>query len=131
LRAAYRDSVQRALSAQESAGATQRALLEVATLSYREALQDLVSAPFRRTLDPSAIAELVDAVLAPFAGFSQELIASAIRANHSSCALRAFPEEARPDPEYLSVIRADLQSPLDEYERQVEQLLRGAPPSAG
>lgn len=129
--AVYQDSVRRALSAQDSEGVTQRALLEAAATAYRAALKELASAPFvRGAIEPGARAEHRDAVLAPLAGFSQELIASALKVNQTSCALRAFPAEARPDREYLYVIRSDLQSLVDEFERQVERLLGAAPPSA-
>jgi monoamine oxidase len=123
----YVDGITRALSGQDSADATQRALLEAAASAYRGALKDLASAPFLDgALDPAMAIEHVEAILAPFAGFSQELIGLALRSNQTSCAMRAFPDEARPSDEYLLVIRSDLRNIHEEFERQVRLHIRMA-----
>ena len=127
----YRDSVQRALSSEESQGVTQRALLEAAASVYRGVLSELASAEFpRRKLEPSEIGEHANAVLASLAELNQELVRDAMKTNQTSCALRAFPEEARPDDEYLQIIRSDLQTLLQEFKRRVERLLGALPSSA-
>jgi hypothetical protein len=41
----------------------------------------------------------------------------------------AHPHEARPYSEYMHIIRADLQSVLDEFKRRVERSLMGQPSS--
>ena len=69
-------------------------------------------------------------VLAPLVGLGRELIADAMKSDQTSCAMRAFPHEARPDSAYMHVIRADLQSLLDEFKRRVEQSLRTPPSNA-
>ncbi|HET7538515.1 MAG TPA: FAD-dependent oxidoreductase [Polyangiaceae bacterium] len=123
----YRDFVQRALAAQDSEGLTQRALLEAAASAYRAALAELSSAPFLQCeIEPHTLGAYVQSALAPLAGFHEELLASAMKSNQTSCAMRNFAEEARPDSAYLHVIRADLQSVLDEFKRQVERKLRPA-----
>lgn len=125
---AYREFVQAALSAQDSESITQRALLQAAATVYRGALSELAGAPFLASKpDSNAVGELVSAVLAPLTGFGQELIAAALKSNQTSCAMRAFPHEARPDSEYLQIIRADLQSVADEFERRVERTLSSPP----
>jgi monoamine oxidase len=126
--ALYVSCVERALTEQDSAGITQRALLRAAASTYRYALSELARAPFSSdVIDPRAFEQYLDAVLAPLGGFSEELLTVAMKSNLSSCAMRNFTEEARPDSEYLSVIRSDLQSVLEEFTRQVERKLRARP----
>ena len=127
----YRDVVQRALSAQDSNSITQRALLQSAASAYRGALSDLASAPFLHgKLDPRAIDEHVEAVIAPLAGLGQEILGDAMKSNQTSCAMRAFPDEVRPDSEYMHIIRADLKTVLEECKRRVEAMLNAPPPNA-
>ncbi|HET9932877.1 MAG TPA: FAD-dependent oxidoreductase, partial [Polyangiaceae bacterium] len=121
----YRDEIARSLSAQDYGDMTQRALLEAARSAYRGALKELAPAPFLSgTREPSASAELVEALVSAFAGFSQELIAVALKFNQTSCAMRAFPDEARPGGEYLVVLRNDLRSLFEEFERQIGLCVR-------
>lgn len=121
----YRDAIQRALSSQTSEGSTQRALLEAAASVYRKALKELASAPFVGSLEPSKLDQYVRAVVGSFSNFHQDLVAWDLRFNQTSCAIRAFADEARPDGEYQSVIDSDLQALGREFRRQVERIVRG------
>lgn len=121
----YVDHVKASLTEQGSEGVTQRSILRVATQAYRSALATLATAPFvRAPVDPTVVEHYVAATLAPFAGFNEQLVSQATKANLTSCALRSFAEEARPDAEYLAVIRADLQSVQTEFIAQVQRKLR-------
>jgi monoamine oxidase len=123
--ALYVEHVKASLSDQGSEGVTQRSILRVAAHAYRSALATLVTAPFvRAPVDPTSVEHYVAATLAPFAGFDEQLVSQATKANLSSCALRSFAEEARPDAEYLAVIRADLQAVQAEFAAQVQRKLR-------
>ena len=44
--------------------------------------------------------------------------------------MRAFPDEVRPDSEYMHIIRTDLQTVLEECKRRVEAMLNAPPPNA-
>jgi len=126
----YRDVIQRALSAQDSDSMTQRALLQAAASAYRGALSDLASAPFLDgKLEPRAIDEHVNAVIAALASLGHELIGDAMKTNQTSCAMRAFPDEARPDSQYMQIIRTDLQTVLEECKRRVEAMLKAPRPA--
>jgi monoamine oxidase len=122
--AVYQEAIQRALSTQFSDNMTQSALLQAVATVYRGALSDLASAPFAHgKLAPSAVGEHVEEVIAPLARLGRQVLTDALRFNQTSCAMRAFPQEARPDDDYLRVIRTDLESMLEEVKRRVEQRL--------
>jgi monoamine oxidase len=123
----YRDFIQDALSRQDFEDITRRAVLGAAATVYRGALADLAAnVPGADTHVPS-LAEQADAVLAPLAGFAEELLVAAIRFNRASCAMQNFPHEARPDTAYAQAIARDLQSIVDGFRTAVECALDARP----
>jgi monoamine oxidase len=128
----YRDFIQEALSHQDFEELTRRAVLQAAAMVYRGALADLaVVCPAECALAPHALAERVDAVLAPLAGFADELLLGAIRSNRTSCAMQNFPFEVQPDTDYIQTIAHDLHGVFDEFRRAVERTFRARAGSSG
>lgn len=106
----YRLRLNQALSRQDDAQLTQKAVLGALESIYDEALQRLAALPLAPEPTPpqQGRAALTPRVLAPFAGLADELLSEAVKFNNTSCALSNFPYEHRPPRDYLSTIRRDL-----------------------
>lgn len=113
----YQKSLHRNLSAQFRDQLTQRSLLETVEGIYREALAQLDELP----LDTGGVAvvngrsDLTPPLLAPFMGFNEALLDEALKFNRSSCALSNFPQEHKPEAEYVQAIRRDLAAAWREF----------------
>lgn len=107
--ARYRQRLHLALSHQQDAQLTQRALIDALESLYAEALQRLDSLSLHTTAPVSqGRSALTPQVLAPFQGLADELLVAAVQFNTGSCALSNFPLEHQPSREYLATIRRDL-----------------------
>lgn len=106
----YRERVHLALSQQDDAQLTQRAVLGALESLYEAALQQLEQLPLSTAhlAIERGRAALTPRVLKPFMGLADELLAEAVIFNNTSCALSNFPLEHRPGGEYLHTIRRDL-----------------------
>lgn len=108
--ARYRERVHQALSRQDDAQLTQRAVLAALESVYSDALLQLEQLPLATAHLPveRGRAALTPRVLEPFQGLADDLLAEAVVFNNTSCALSNFPFEHRPSGEYLHTIRRDL-----------------------
>lgn len=124
----YQQHIKQMLSRQDRAQLTQRAVLAAVEQTYTRALEQLA----RLDLCASELAEpghasgrhaLTPPVLATFAGFSKQLVADALVFNAQSCALSNFPDEHKPDGDYLRAITADLAAAWVEFAWATNDLL--------
>jgi len=108
--ARYRERLNQALSQQDDAQLTQRAVLGALESLYDAALSQLEQLPLTTGHLPveRGRAALTPRVLAPFKGLADDLLAEAVIFNKTSCALSNFPFEHKPSGEYLHTIRRDL-----------------------
>ncbi|MCA6218618.1 FAD-dependent oxidoreductase [Ideonella sp. B7] len=129
----YRQRLHQALSRQQDAQLTQRALVEALESLYTEALQHLDVLPLQAATPPAqGRAALTPQVLAPFHGLADELLVEAVRFNSSSCALSNFPFEHQPSREYLATIRRDLAAVWQAFALAAnDRLLRKADTATG
>lgn len=106
----YRERLHQALSQQDDAQLTQKAVLGALESLYDEALQQLDTLPLSTA--HMAVNQgkhgLMPFVLAPFKGLIEELLAEVVKFNNTSCALSNFPYEHRPNSDYLRTIRLDI-----------------------
>ena len=108
--ARYRELVHSALSRQDDARLTQRAVLGALGSLYDAALHRLEELPLVNappTVERGRSA-LTTRVLEPFADLTDELLAEVVIFNGTSCALSNFAAEHRPSGAYLRSIRHDL-----------------------
>lgn len=129
----YRQRLHQALSRQQDAQLTQRALVEALELLYADALQRLDTLPLRAEAPADAgRAALTPQVLAPFHGLADALLVEAVHFNSSSCALSNFPFEHQPSREYLATIRRDLAAVWQAFALAAnDRLLRKADAATG
>jgi monoamine oxidase len=113
----YRQRVHLALSRQQDAQLTQRAVLGALESVYQEALGLLGSLRLPAAGQPLQQGRhaLTPQVLAPFKGLADELLAEVVRYNATSCALSNFPFEHKPSAEYVHVIRRDLAAAWQDF----------------
>jgi monoamine oxidase len=128
----YRDGLHQALSHQQDDQLTQRALLQALESLYRDALAELARLPLLPDPRPATNGRhaLTAAVLAPFQGLAEELLAEALRFNATSCALSNFVHEHRPTADYVQTIRRDLAAAWAECARDANQRLWQGPQAA-
>lgn len=113
----YRRHLNQELAAQQREQQTQRALLATVEHIYSAALEEIETLP----LDTRGIhvergrSALTPALLDPFDGFINELIAEAVAFNRASCALSNFPFEHAPDEIYVQAIKRDLVAAWREF----------------
>lgn len=113
----YRRHLNQELAAQQREQQTQRALLATAEGIYSAALEEIGTLP----LDTRGLhvergrSALTPALLDPFDGFINGLIAEAVAFNRTSCALSNFPFEHAPDEIYLQAIKRDLVAAWREF----------------
>ncbi len=129
----YRGHLTRLLATQQYEQLTQRALLATAEQTYSEALAwlgaHLPMVP--GTPVETGRSELTPLLLAPFSGWSKQLIDQAREFNGSSCALSNFAHEHHPAGDYLQAMARDLMAAWQEFALQANDLLvaRGAAPA--
>lgn len=122
--ARYRQHINHWLSRQDQDRLTQRAMLATAEQTYARALEQLADLGVGATdLATASQNELTPRVLAHFSGFSKALADEALAFNAGSCALSNFPDEHRPDADYLRAITADLAAAWREFAWAVHDLL--------
>jgi len=120
----YRQHVNHWLSRQDQDRVTQRAVLATVEQTYARALEQLADLELNTaSVTGTDQHELTPRVLAAFSGFSKALADEALAFNAGSCALSNFPEEHRPDPDYLRAITADLAAAWREFAWSVHDLL--------
>lgn len=132
----YQQQVKQMLSRQDRDRVTQRAVLAAVEQTYTRALEQLASLvlhahePAGSGHDAGSASgadagrhALTPAVLATFAGFSKTLVADALIFNAQSCALSNFPDEHKPDTDYLRAITADLAAAWVEFAWATNDLL--------
>lgn len=128
----YQQHVKQMLSRQDGDRVTQRAVLAAVEQTYTRALEQLASLGLGAS-DPAPSGSpstgesgrhaLTPPVLATFAGFSKTLVADALVFNAQSCALSNFPDEHKPDTDYLRAITADLAAAWVEFAWATNDLL--------
>ncbi|HEY9191509.1 MAG TPA: hypothetical protein VIO81_01410, partial [Methyloversatilis sp.] len=128
----YRQGVARALAAQQGMDLTRTVLLDVVGRIYAEALTQIDRLSFdTRTLPvEQGRCALTPAVLAPFSGFSDALIAAAVAHNATSCAISNFPDEHRPAADYQRQIRHELALAWRSFALSVNDALLAGTPDA-
>jgi monoamine oxidase len=120
----YRQHLQHLLSRQDSAQATQRALLATAEQTYARALEQLAALDVcLADSAPAGRSEITPRVLSTFAGFSKALVEESLAFNAGSCALSNFADEHHPSPDYLRAITADLAAAWREFAWATNDLL--------
>lgn len=120
----YRQHLNQMLARQDRDSVTQRALLATVEQTYANALEELARLDVRAVdMPPSGRSELTPRVLAAFSGFSKAVVDEALAFNRTSCALSNFPDEHKPDPDYLRVITADLVAAWREFALATNDLL--------
>ena len=105
----YRERLHQALSRQDDARLTQRAVVGAMESIYDAALDQLDRLSLRG-------AALVPRVLEPFAGLGDAMLAEAVIFNNPSCARSNVPAEHRPSGAYLHTIRRDLELAWQAFE---------------
>ncbi|WP_428422233.1 flavin monoamine oxidase family protein [Methylibium sp.] len=108
--ARYRERMHQALSRQDDARLTQRAVLGALESLYAAALEQLERLPLASAHLPGepGRAALTSRVLEPLTDCADELLAEVVIFNNTSCALSNFPFEHRPSGDYLRSIRREL-----------------------
>lgn len=128
----YQQHVKQMLSRQDREQLTQRAVLAAVEQTYTRALEQLASLGLCTSESAEAGGTsggesgrhaLTPPVLATFAGFSKTLVADALVFNAQSCALSNFPDEHKPDADYLRAITADLAAAWVEFAWATNDLL--------
>lgn len=121
----YRGHLTRLLATQQYGELTQRALLATAEQTYSEALarlgETLPMLPGTPVVEGRS--ELTPLVLAPFSGWSKQLVEQARAFNGTSCALSNFPHEHQPDGHYVQAMARDLMAAWQEFALQANDLL--------
>ncbi|PLK47800.1 FAD-dependent oxidoreductase [Uliginosibacterium sp. TH139] len=99
-----------ALIRQQREDITQLVLTEVVAGTYKQALEYLHTLPLElaEAVVENGRASLTPALLAPFMGFSTDLLSQAQTHNASSCAISGFPLEQTLNHAYVQAIRRDL-----------------------
>lgn len=110
LRSEYQQRLAADLARQQWQGCFQRNLVAVLAAFYRQALQQVKAMPFDAGQAPvmNGMSGLTAELLAAFAGLSDELMLFAVEKHRTSCALSNFPEEHKPDREYLHATRREI-----------------------
>jgi monoamine oxidase len=120
----YRQHLNQMLARQDRENVTQRALVATVEQTYANALEELARLDVRATdMPPSGRSELTPRVLAAFSGFSKAMVEEALGFNRTSCALSNFPQEHKPDADYLRYITADLMAAWREFALATNDLL--------
>lgn len=106
----YQQRLAADLARQQWQGCFQRTLVAVLAGFYRQALQQVKAMPFDAGQAPAVngMSGLTADLLAAFAGFSDELILFAADKHRTSCALSNFPDEHKPDRDYLQATRREI-----------------------
>lgn len=121
----YRSHLTRLLATQHYGELTQRALLATAEQTYSEALawlgEALPALPGTPVVEGRS--ELTPLVLAPFSGWSKQLVEQARAFNGTSCALSNFPHEHQPDGDYVQAMARDLMAAWQEFALEANDLL--------
>ncbi len=121
----YRERLHQALSQQDDAQLTQKAVLGTLESLYEDALKQLNALPLSTGHAPVEQGRhgLTPSVLAPFKGMIEELLAEVVKFNNTSCALSNFPFEHRPNGDYLRTIRLDIAAAWQAFAMAVNGLL--------
>jgi len=121
----YKRLLTQALSTQQSEQLMQRAVLGAVEQLYSEALARLQDTDFGSItgLVVQGRSNLTPMALGPFAGFSKAMLDAAIAFNATSCAISNFPDEAKPQADYIDVIVRDLAAAWREFAMSVNDLL--------
>lgn len=121
----YVNSINRALSAQQSEGMTQRVVIEVVGTVYAQSLHYLQELRFdlSQVRVEQGRCSLTPAVLSAFLGFSDTFLSAVQKHNATSCAISNFPDEYRPDPAYLQAIRRELAGLWREFALTANEIL--------
>lgn len=98
------------LSRQRWDGCFQRNVLAVLAQVYDQTAHALEALPF--TADPTPLdrgmSALTKLVLAEFDGFIEAFLAYVVDKHRTSCALSNFPDEHKPDRDYLEAVKRDI-----------------------
>jgi monoamine oxidase len=126
----YRERLHQALSRQDDAQLTQKAVLGTLESLYEDALDQLGTLPLSTSHLPVEQGRhgLTPKVLAPFKGMIEELLAEVVKFNNTSCALSNFPFEHRPNRDYLQTIRLDIAATWQAFAMAVNARLLGKLP---
>jgi len=98
------------LSRQQWDGCFQRNVLAVLEQAYDEALRQLRTLPFDASETPvnRGLSDLTKLALPAFDGFVDEFILFVVDKHRTSCALSNFPDEHKPDKDYVNAVRRDI-----------------------
>ncbi|WP_085318351.1 flavin monoamine oxidase family protein [Derxia lacustris] len=121
----YKRLLTQLLSTQQGEQLTQRAVLGAVEQLYSEALARLQDTDLGNVtgLVVQGRSSLTPLALGAFAGFSKAMLDSAIAHNRTSCAISNFPDEAKPQADYIDVIVRDLAAAWREFAMSVNDLL--------
>ncbi len=114
----YERSINRDLSRQQSQDLFIRNVTATLQHAYDEALQRLRELPFTEA-NPKPSAQ---DVLQPFAGLSDELIQVALQKHRTSCALSNFPDEHKPNRDYIAAVLEAVEKDRLAFAARVEAL---------
>lgn len=123
--ARYRGHLTRLLATQQYDQLTQRALLAAVEQTYSEALAWLGAhlPAIPGTAVTAGRSELTPLLLAPFSGWSKQLIEQALEFNGTSCALSNFPAEHHPSGDDVMAMGRDLAAAWQEFALAANDLL--------
>lgn len=98
------------LSRQQWQDCFQRNVLAVLEAFYDDALRELQSIPFDASqceVD-NGMSDLTRQVLATFQGFIDDFLLFVVDKHRTSCALSNFPDEHKPDADYVNAVKRDI-----------------------
>ena len=98
------------LSRQQWQACFQRNVLAVLEPFYDDALQHLQALPFDASQCPidKGMSDLTRQVLATFQGLIDEFLLLVVDKHRTSCALSNFPDEHKPDKDYVDDVKRDV-----------------------
>lgn len=98
------------LSRQQWQSCFQRNVLAVLEAFYEDALHKLQSISFdaRQCSVSNGMSDLTRQVLVAFQGFVDEFLLFVVDKHRTSCALSNFPEEHKPDRDYVDEVKRDI-----------------------
>lgn len=110
LKQQYEKHLSADLSRQQWQGCFQRNVLAVLEAFYDDVLRQLQSLPFKIEQYPveNGMSALTRQILATFDGFIDEFLLFVVDRHRTSCALSNFPDEHKPDRDYVNEVKRDI-----------------------
>jgi hypothetical protein len=107
LKKQYEQLLAQDLSRQQWDGCFQRNVLAVLEHAYNEALTFVQTLPFDSSESPvnKGLSDLTQQALGTFDGFVDEFLVFVVDKHRTSCALSNFPDEHKPDKDYVNEVK--------------------------